>query len=516
MLEESTVGRGHGGTLAGIVRAMLRSSLRRHLASATPVVALALATGTLAGCTFFQSAAASQTAGDQQWEQNEELFVGPVDGRLTAPQIEEMVQGYADRYSAVITSACEALHRTTDDPIARQELDRFQTRTISAIFDIATNEDAYTKLLDMIVVVSLTTEVAISQGAITEPFGENAGLLTEPLQRSREEIDAIAAQCLTPRELAELDRLITGWRRDNPAVTNVAFVRFDNFAASRSKDMLASVRNGSGLLAPISDAVDEVTRTRLLAERAFYMAKRAPLLISLEAKSMMSETAAMPEIRKGLSIGDTVAKSADRLSAAVEAMPAQIAGERDAIVGSIERTSGMLQSTLGEYKAAIDRTDQLVNSMKGLSGSGRDLLQSLDSAASTLTQTITAAERVAKLFAAEPRTMSGSDIGPPEKPFDPEVYARMMVDLRGSIEELNKALLQTQTLAAGELWERPAAELDRISRERVDHAATQTRGIIELVFQRSLLLIGLVFVLLVAYRAIAAAMERSARRAQSR
>jgi hypothetical protein len=439
----------------------------------------------------------------------EELFVGPIDGRVTAAEIEEMVQGFADRYSAVVTSACEAIGRTTEDPTARHELNRFQTRTISAIFDIATNEDAYTKLLDLVVVVSLTAEVVIAQGTLTDQFGDRIGLLTEPLQRSREEIDAMAARCLTARELIELDRLITGWRRDNPDVVHVAFVRFDTFASSRSKDVLAKARSGSGLLAPISDAVDEVTRTRLLAERAFYMAKRAPLLLSLETQAMMSQLAAMPEIQRGLTIGDGVAASADRLTLAIEAMPSQLAGERDEIVASIERTSGMLQSTLGEYRRAIERTDELIRSMQGLSGSGRELLESLDGAAATLTETITAAERVAKLFAAEPVAgdgsgASGNGASPasatPEKPFDPEIYARMVADLRGSIEEINRALIQTQQLAAGGLWDGPARELDRISRDRVDHAGRQAEALVDRIFWRSLTLLAAAAGLLIAYR----------------
>ncbi len=458
---------------------------------------LLIGTAITTGCATLVAQPGASTTPPQ-----EELFVGPIDGRVTAAEIEEMVQGFADRYSAVVTSACEAIGRTTEDPTARHELNRFQTRTISAIFDIATNEDAYTKLLDLVVVVSLTAEVVIAQGTLSDQFGENIGLLTDPLQRSREEIDAIAARCLTPRELIELDRLITGWRRDNPDVVHVAFVRFDTFASSRSKDVLAKARNGSGLLAPISDAVDEVTRTRLLAERAFYMAKRAPLLLSLETQAMMSQLAAMPEIQRGLTIGDEVAASADRLTLAIEAMPTQLAGERDEIVASIERTSGMLQSTLGEYRRAIERTDELIRSMQGLSGSGRELLESLDGAAATLTETITAAERVATLFATEPSPAGSEAGGPatPEKPFDPEVYARMVADLRGSIVEINKALAQTQQLAAGGLWDAPTRELDRISRERVDHAGRQAEALVDRIFWRSLTLVAAVAGLLFAYR----------------
>jgi hypothetical protein len=465
------------------------------------VSAIVLALAASEGCNLLEG---SRTPRPPQ-EGEKGLFAGPqveedpsgevVRARIR--QIDGLVQAFADRYAALVTGAADSIHRLGDDPARRLAIDRFQARTVSAVYDIATNEDAYTKVLDLVVVVTLTANFAILEGYAFDLLGEDAGLLAQPLQRGREEVDAMAATILTPQEQVELARLIREWRSANPDVENLAFIRFGNFAQSRGKSQIAEARSNSGLLAPISQAVDEAARSRLLAERAFYMAKRAPLLVSLESAAMMSQVASMPEMRQALAASEGFAKSAERLSAVAEELPGRIDASRDRIVESVEKTSGVVQSTLGEYRRAIERTDELVASMRGLSGSGKELLESLDAAAATMTKTLVAAERVATVFVGDT-----PDVGPPHAPFDPEVYARMLVDIRGSLVELNSALDRSRELAEGGLWEKPIAAIDAISKERVEHAAVEVRSLVDLIFVRTIILAAVVFALGVAYRFI--------------
>lgn len=481
---------------------MQRFSVRPHFRGGL-AASIALVATALASCTIVEGNRAKPGGGS--------LFAGPGESadesaeaaRARIRRIDGAVQAFADRYAALVTGACDAILAGKQDPGLRLAIDRFQVRTISAVYDIATNEDAYTKVLDLVVVVTLTANHAILEGFASDLLGDEAIILIQPLQRGREEVDVMAAEILKPEEQVELARLIREWRDANPDVDNLAYVRFANFAQSRGKSEIVDARSNSGLLAPISQAVDEVARGRLLAERAFYMAKRAPLLVSLESASLMSQLASMPEVRKAVEIGDEISRSADRLSAVAETLPGKVEEVGEKTLESIERTSGVVNSTIGEYRRAIERTDELVGSMRGLSGSGKELLQSLDQAAATLTKTLTAAERVAQIFAPD-----APDVGPPHAPFDPEVYARMLVDIRGSLVELNAALDRTKDLAQGGLWDRPIAEFDRISKERVDHASTQLRSMVDLIFERSLLLLACIFGLLVLYRLISILLQR--------
>jgi methyl-accepting chemotaxis protein len=459
------------------------ASLLRVLASAGAVLSCS-------GCLFVQA------AGDRppEPERQRGTMDAAAKGTVTIEEIEEMVQGFADRYYALITTASDALVRVGLDPDARLALDRFQTRTITAVYDIASNPDPFTQLLDLTVVVTLTSTIATDEGVAERTFGEHAPLLTRPLHKARTEIWDIAARTMTNEQLETLDRLIVQWRRDNPEVESVSFVRFDDFASSRGKSVIADVRSGTGLLAPVDEAKQAVNEARLFGERMFYIAKRAPLLISMEAGAVMSQIAAMPEVRQAAELGRDLTASADRISRVAEELPRTIREEREQFVEGIERSSTALRDTLGEYRNAVDRTDQLVHSVQELSTSANSVIGSIDGAAGTLTETIAAAERLAE------RLQAGRDAEAAAKPVDPELYARMMADLRGSLVEVNRALEQTKVLAEGSLWQRPMSELDRISRERVEHAGTLTHDLVDAVFWRAMILVVVTFVLLVLYR----------------
>ncbi len=435
-----------------------------------------------------------------------------VEGRITPDQIESRVRGFADRYYALISSAADAIGRSDLDPETRLSLSRLQSRTVTAVFDIATNADPFTQLLDMTVVVTLTAIVAIDEGVAEKLFGDSAQLLIGPMRRAREEIWTIAALAMTSEQLETLDRLILDWRRQNPEVESVSFVRFDDFAASRGKSVIANVRTGTGFFAPVDAATEAVNEARAFGERVFFMSKRAPLLITMEAGVIANQVAVMPEVQDSVTIGEQLAVSADRISRVAETLPQKLTDERERVITTVERASSTVQDTLQQYQTAISRTEDLVTSVSGLSTSARELIGSLDTAAATLTNTLAAAERLAETISppVDPN-------GPPQQRIDPEVYARIVSDLKGSLVEVNTALASTKSLVEGPLWQRPLEEVDRISRDRVDHASHEARGLVEVIFLRLLVLAGVCFLLMVFYKGWASWLgNRSLRRTSAR
>ncbi len=454
----------------------------------------AVATTFLGGCLMMQ-ANTDRTERNLGVKDQKASLAGPADNRLTETQLEELVQGFADRYYAMVSGACDALSRVTTDPDKRLLIDRLQTRTITAVYDIASNEDPFTKLLDLTVVVTLTSTLVIDEGRADELFGPDAQIIMRPMRKAREEIWEIAARALTSEQLETLDRLILEWRRQNPDVETVSFVRFDDFATSRGKSIIADVRTGGGLLAPVDEARKSVDQAVLFGERVFYMSKRAPLLVSMESGALLSQIAAMPELRQGLAMAGRLTENLDRLTAVAEEMPKTLLDEREKIVQSIDQTSGSLRQTLAEYEKAIGQTEQLVHSVQDLSGSARDVMSSLDTAAGSLTKTLEAAERLAVQARGSPSE---------QKPVDPELYARMVADLRGSLVEVNKALENSKTLAEGSLWEKPLAALSAESDQRVKQLSGEMRGIVDRLALWAFAWAGgmafLIFLLLVAYR----------------
>ena len=71
-------------------------------------------------------------------------------------------------------------------------------------------------------------------------------------------------------------------------------LRFNALSASRSRLIVQEVTAGTGFLAPITGVTTEVARTRALAERAFYMIKRMPLLLGWQAETTVEDVLLQP------------------------------------------------------------------------------------------------------------------------------------------------------------------------------------------------------------------------------
>ena len=91
----------------------------------------------------------------------------------------------------------------------------------------------------------------------------------DALRQARAEIWEIGARVFTQDQLSALDFLIASWRKQNPGVDDVAYVRFDDFNESRGSSIVAEAANGGGLFEPIGRAVDQAKNYERLIERMF-------------------------------------------------------------------------------------------------------------------------------------------------------------------------------------------------------------------------------------------------------
>ncbi len=168
---------------------------------------------------------------------------------------------------------------------------------------------------------------------------------------------------MKPEQLEVMDYLIWDWRRKNPAVHVVSFVRFDDFAASRGKSMIADVKSGTGLLAPVNDAIKSVDEVRLLTERAFYYGKRAPFLMNWQAEAAVDNILGNSQIEGMTQSVATVTKSVDRITTMTERIPDEIAKTQARVVNDFQRLHPLILAGLGQYRNAVSDTEDLVGSV---------------------------------------------------------------------------------------------------------------------------------------------------------
>jgi hypothetical protein len=242
---------------------------------------------------------------------------------------------------------------------------------VSAVYDIATNADPFTRLLDLMLVVTLQSQKWIEEDQAERWFGERAQPLIQASRKAREDIWQIAARAMTTDQLEVIDYLIWDWRRRNPGIELVSYVRFDDFAAERGKSIVADVKGGGGLLAPVGQATQAVDEMRLLMERAFFYAKRLPFLLNWQVRAAVDDVLTESEARE---ISGAVLDASRTLAR----LPQEISREREAIFATLDQQQPMFQSLTAQYRGAISDTADLVGALDSLTSSSRQTLEMLD------------------------------------------------------------------------------------------------------------------------------------------
>ena len=122
--------------------------------------------------------------------------VGATDGNqpIGSAELDELTRAFADRYVGLLYSTCDALKKDNPDPVQRREAQVLMVDCATNIYDIASNADAFTRMLDLVVVSTLVSQVWIDDDRVAEVFAGREELLIRALHRGRAEAWALAAK----------------------------------------------------------------------------------------------------------------------------------------------------------------------------------------------------------------------------------------------------------------------------------------------------------------------------------
>jgi methyl-accepting chemotaxis protein len=419
---------------------------------------------------------------------------------LTYAELEELTRAYADRYMTLVNMATEAVERDNPAIEQRREANRARVVAVTSMYDIATNPDPFTRLLDMLIVVTLQSQVLIDDAVADEWFGERAQHVVTSIRRAREDIWRIAARVLTPEQLQAFDLMVWEWHRAHPQLRHVAFVRFDDFGASRGKSMVAAAGAGGGLLAPLNRSMQTIDEVRLLAERAFYLSKRAPIVLSWTAKSMLYDALADPQVRQLMSDYHDMAQAAKSAAGTLAELPDRITAEREHVERALDENAGNIGKIISDYRAAVAETHELVGSVNEVFRAGERIAVELKTTSEALTVTVDAVDRTLARY--DPATGTGKSTGTdtgtvatppvvPSRPFDIGEYTAAAQELTRAITELNRLVQSTSGLLEAEEWTTRIEEIDALGARQLDRAHDKGRFVIDRAYYRALWLVGI-------------------------
>ena len=399
---------------------------------------------------------------------------GPASGgpTITSAELDELTRAFADRYVGLLSSACDALKKENADPVQRREAQELLVNGATNVYDIASNADAFTRVLDLIVVTTLVSQVWIDDDRATDVFGERAMVLVRALHHGRVEAWALAAQVLRPDQLDLLDYLLWDWRRQNPDMVRVYSVRFSNFAIGRGRSADAEVLAAGGLFGNVGQAGQAIEEARLLTERMFYQLKRESTLVRWQAEALQDGALAAPAI--GTALADV-----HRLTDGVEQLPANVAAERQALLAAMDERMDRVDATVGSIGATINDAEQLVTSLGPVSASLNETLKTAD----------------AFIARYDSRDRWGAAAG--SHPFDIREYTTGLKELGTTAGKVNDVLKSSSELLGSPEWDRRVRQVSESADERVSNAVHQSQEVVNNFFFRAYAALAVLFVMLI-------------------
>lgn len=415
---------------------------------------------------------------------------GDARAKVTAAELDKAAYAFADRYTTQIVAAADTILRESPSPEQRRLAHQVKLVSVSGVYDIVTNTEPFSKLMDLLMVVTLQSYRWIDEDQAERTFGARGEPLIQAMRRLRVDIWNVASRVLRPEQLQQLDALILDWRKRNPHVDILSYLRFDEVAAQRGPNALEEIK-ATGFFAEIASATKVADDARLLAERAFYQAKRMPFLLTWQIEALMNEILVKPELTQSLKAADLVAKSADRASLAMERLPEQIVKEREAVVSVLEDRDGRLAKLLGEIRSTTTAADQLAARIHKVTESSERLTLNLVNTATGVTATSAAVDQLI--------TKHSSPPDPKAKPFEIEPYVKVSAEFNQAVAGLNNLLSSTENMIGKRAWAAPAQDVNAMLAAQIDR-----------LFWRGLILIGVFFSLLFGYRWASARWLRTA------
>jgi hypothetical protein len=391
---------------------------------------------------------------------------------IRSAELDELTRAFADRYVGLLSSACDVLKKDNSDLVQRREAQELLVNGATNVYEIASNADAFTRVLDLIVVTTLVSQVWIDDDRAWDVFGDRAEVLVRALHHGRVEAWALAAQVLRPDQLDLLDYLLWDWRRHNPDMVRVYSVRFSNFAIGRGKSADAEVLMAGGLFGNVGQAGQAIEEARLLTERMFYQLKREPTLLRWQAEALQDAALATPEVGKALA-------DVHRLTDQAEQLPKNVAAERQAILAALDERKDMLDGPLANVRGALTDANVAVTSLEQAS-------KSLNGVLGTASALVARFDRPA-----------GKSTTQPSYPFDIREYTEAVKELAVAAEKMNDLIKSSDELLTSSEWDRRVQQVNESADERMKMAAEQSQRVVHDAFRRVYVAIGILLAMFI-------------------
>jgi len=373
--------------------------------------------------------------------------------QLKLKELDQATCSFADRYVTLISDACDQADKLATAPVVRSQALRLKLHHASSAYAIATGPSPLGQLLDLCSIVTLSKIELADEGRATLVFGPLGGpLIARAFIQAHEDIWRMASDYLNPEEIEAVKALIIEWRRQNPDVAMLAYVRFDDFAKARAGLQQVRPQIG-GLFSQISEANRKLENAQTFAERTFFYAQRVPRLMQWQTERTVDAILQGPDVQRVIGQSDAFTRAISDVAAEVK----------------------RIDQRQTELSALLAQVDRIVQEVKGFGPEIRDTVATVNALNEPVRQNLVIVDRILERQANQPHD-------PNAKPLDLAEVRGLINDATAALAELQPILKDTEALTDPGFIDARLQKFHEAAEQRVDH-----------VYYRSVELIGLAF-----------------------
>ncbi|CAG7856906.1 hypothetical protein MCAMS1_01567 [biofilm metagenome] len=395
--------------------------------------------------------------------------IGLAADRLT--ELDQATYSYSDRFVTIISDAADRAVKANPSKEAKKEALRLKLHNSSSVYAIASGPNPLGQLLDLATVATLNKIQMVDEGRAKQIFGDNHNIIETAFYAVHDDIWGVARRFLQPSEISSIQRVIAQWRKNNPNVTMLAYVRFDDFARAN-----AGLKQNSPEIGGLFDEINKVNQTvetaQQFGERTFFYFQRYPRLLQWQTERTVEgvmDNAGLQQLQNSV---QTMAKAANIFAQEIQKLK-----DREAAI----------QKHLETVSIIVDQVHKLMPNTQAVVQDSQKLMIAAKDTSIALGDTLKVVDTVSAKFKSDKPEPPGA------KPFDINEYQRTAEEVTKVVGEVNVLMNNLQ----GEDLGKRTTELQKLVDAEIDHL---TWRIVQLVI--------LLFVLALVYRFISMRMGK--------
>ena len=400
--------------------------------------------------------------------------------RISAEELEGYLATYSSIFQGTVTVAADTIRANTRDPEVRRRTLLWKLRVTPLAYQTALLPDPLQAYVLLFTLAS-SQETYLSTGDGAQLFGKDQEIAINAARELREGIEEIGARFLSQAELARITQQVEDFSRMHPMRGEFVVDTVQNYTEATRVGNPFSWFVGVPLspfkaLQGVDAGAQAIRDFNQTALRFTQVIAALPTFLRWNLELLAFDLETHRTVESGLEAFQSLAQSAQQLSAAASSMPQDLGREASQLVAQVDASQGQVKQTLEAARAALGEASGTAKSLE-------PVVTALDRTTEQLKQAGVAWTAMVSAVRAPPND-AAKDTG--SRPFDIQDYERAAL-------EINQAAVQLRGLVS----ETQAASGD-VTRRIVDHLAW-----------RAFQLVIAFFALLFVYRRIEARFARA-------